>query len=902
MRPIESPASPAATEVTPAAPPRFRLFHHYVAAACASFLAVGAVLLFLQEREVAFFAEVQQRELGSLRAQHRELAQRADQAARGSLVAEQEAANIALTRLFVNLLWDSDFAPFAARLAAIRADACPAAPGSGPLPGAADKACVAELGARIRDLPGFVALDRKTFAAMKNTGVFKVKVYDTRGLTIYSSEHAQIGESKAQNAGWRAAAAGKPASELTHRDQFSAFEGMVENLDLISSYVPVYRQGGSEVVGVFEIYADVTGLLRQIRASSARIGAIMAAGEVRAEAESRRNLRLVADASNEFLAIIGVTMAVLFMVLLFIVDRGQAIIDAQEEARQRSAEREREWNQAQLAAMARIAAAREEALNRLQHIAGRVPGIVFELRRHADGRYSVPYASEALCEIYRIAPERVVDDAAPMFAAVHPDDLALHRIWLDESARELSPWRQEYRLQFSAEPERWLQVDALPQAEADGAVLWHGYIADISARKETEAELGQHRYRLEEIVYSRTAELAQARDAAEAANRAKSVFLANMSHELRTPLNGIMGMTALALRSAADERQIDQLNKSQSASRHLLAVINDILDISKIEADRMTLEERDFSLPELFDETLRMQEDAARAKGLALCFEIAPELPEILCGDALRVRQVMLNFLGNAIKFSERGEIRVGATLVEEDGSSVLLRLEVSDQGIGIGPEQQERLFRPFSQADDSSTRRHGGTGLGLIISLRIARLMGGDVGVDSEPGVGSRFWATLRLRRATATGAEEAGAPPEASAAAQLAQEFASCRVLVAEDDPVNQEVAVFLIEGVGLVAETAGDGRQAIDMALAGAYDLVLMDVQMPQLNGLDAAREIRRQPGFAHLPIIAMTANAFNEDRELCLQAGMNDHVGKPVMPESLYAVILKWLRWSRARNVV
>ena len=887
--------APAVEQNMPATepPPRFWLYRYYFVAACASFIGVGAVLLLLQEREVAFFAQVQQNELASLRAQHKALATQAEQAAHGSLIAEQEAANVALTRLFVNLLWDSDFAPFAARLAAIRAEDC----------AAADRDCAAALGARIRALPGFAALDRKTFAAMRNTGVFKVKVYDRRGLTIYSSEHAQIGESKAQNAGWRAASTGKPASELTHRDQFSAFEGVVENLDLISSYVPVYHRGGGEVVGVFEVYADVTNLLRLIRDSSLRIGAIMAAAEERAERDSRRNKQLVTDSSTEFLAIVGAVMAALFIVLLFIVHRGQAIIDTQEDARRRDAEREREWHQAQIAAMARVVTAREEALNRLQRIAGRVPGIVFELRRHPDGRYSVPYANEALREIYRIGPAQVEEDAGEMFAAVHPEDRIQLRLLLEESARGLTPWRQEYRLQPSAEAERWLQVDALPRAETDGSVLWHGYIADISARKAIEAEINLYRHRLEDLVYSRTAELAQARDAAEAASRAKSVFLANMSHELRTPLNGIMGMTALALRAASDERQIDQLNKSLGASRHLLAVINDILDISKIEAERMTLEERNFSLPELFDETLRMQEDAARTKGLALLFEISPELPGILCGDPLRVRQVLLNFIGNAIKFSERGEIRVRAVPVEEDSASVLLRLEVSDQGIGIDERQRERLFRPFSQADDSSTRRHGGTGLGLIISLRIVRLMGGDVGVDSTPGVGSRFWATLRLRRALdatdATDAAESGAPREA-AATVLAQEFAGCRVLVAEDDPVNQEVAVFLVEGVGLVADLAADGRQAVDMTLAGAYDLVLMDVQMPQLNGLDAAREIRRAAGFAHLPIIALTANAFNEDREECLRAGMNDHIGKPVIAEALYAVILNWLRWSRARG--
>jgi signal transduction histidine kinase len=889
----EEPGAPMAPAELPARGDghRFRLYRHYFIAACASFLLVGGVLLFLQEREIAFFEAAQQRELVALKALHKDLATQAESAARDGLVADQKAANVALTRLFANMLWTSDFAPFARRVAALPDAACSRAEDA-----ASRRACAVTLGHRIRQLPGFAALDRKTFAAMKSTGIFKVKVYDTRGLTLYSSEHDQIGEDKSANAGWRVAAGGKPASELTHRDQFSAFEGMVENLDLISSYIPIFAPAGSEVVGVFEIYADVTGLLRQIRSSSIRIAAIMAAGEQRAEQEARQNLARVIASSTQFMIVVGTVMALLFLVLLYIVLRGQRIIDAQDLARAHDADREREWHQLQITAMARIAAAHEEALKRLQRIAGRVPGVVFELRCHADGSFSVPYANEMLRDIHGVGPEQVRDDAGPMFARLHPDDLPSFRTAIDESSRNLTPWHHEYRVQVPGQDERWMQLDAVPEQESDGSVLWHGFISDIGTRKATEAELEQYRHHLEELVYSRTGELAQARDAAEAASRAKSVFLANMSHELRTPLNGIMGMTALAQRSATDPQQIDQLEKSMGASRHLLAVINDILDISKIEADRMTLEERNFVLPDLIDETLLMQEEAARAKGLALSREIAPELPRVLCGDALRIRQILLNYLGNAVKFSERGEIAVRAVLVQNDDISVLLRIEVTDQGIGISPDQRERLFRPFSQADDSSTRRHGGTGLGLIISRRIARLMDGDAGVDSESGVGSRFWATVRLRRAVDVPEPPTGAPRDTSGAL-LKAEFSGCRVLVAEDDPVNQEVALYLVQAAGLLADLAADGRQAVAKVAVTDYDLVLMDVQMPVLNGLDAAREIRRLPRRATLPIIAMTANAFNEDREECLTAGMNDHIGKPVMPETMYAVMLHWLRLRR-----
>lgn len=332
----------------------------------------------------------------------------------------------------------------------------------------------------------------------------------------------------------------------------------------------------------------------------------------------------------------------------------------------------------------------------------------------------------------------------------HPEDAAESRLKFQEIVSgKVEQYRLEKRFVRKDKSVFWGDLSVSAIKDEDGAVAnVVGMVTDITVRKEAEAELVRHRDHLEGLVEERTAALSVAKEAAEAANRAKSIFLANMSHELRTPMNGIMGMTDLLLRQVTDPRQLDMLKKSKGAARHMLNVVNDIIDFSKIEADRLPLEEKHFSIRRMIDDAMAMQDITAQAKGLHLAREISPAIPEQLLGDAFRLRQILLNFLGNACKFSDQGTITVRVSALEQDGDSVLVRMEVEDQGIGISPEQQAMLFHAFTQVDGSMTRKHGGSGLGLIISKRLANLMGGDVGMVSQEGRGTTFWATVRLKQ----------------------------------------------------------------------------------------------------------------------------------------------------------
>jgi signal transduction histidine kinase/ActR/RegA family two-component response regulator len=503
-----------------------------------------------------------------------------------------------------------------------------------------------------------------------------------------------------------------------------------------------------------------------------------------------------------------------------------------------------------------------------------------------------------LKDIYRVSPESVRDDASAVFSVVHPDDLQAHLASIAASARDLAPWHNEYRLKFGDEAPFWLMGSALPQREADGSVLWHGFITDITERKHSEVELEQYRLHLEELVEERTMALSASKEMAEAASQAKSTFLANMSHELRTPMNAIIGMSNMVLRHTEDPTIRDQLGKIENASHHLLAIINDVLDISKIEADRLTLEETNFVLGEVFENIKSLMGHKATDKNLQLRVDLPPELVRLcLKGDPLRLGQILLNLTGNAFKFTEAGAITLRASTIEEGPDDVQLRFEVRDTGIGISADDQLRLFTAFEQADGSMTRKYGGTGLGLAISKRLAKLMGGDIGVDSQPGVGSTFWFVVRLKKS------DDGSMPDRivasdSAETRLKARFAGARILLAEDEPINQEVSCALLEDAGLRVDLAENGTVALALARDNTYQLILMDIQMPVMNGIDATRAIRALPAYATTPILAMTANAFDEDRETCIEAGMNEHIGKPVNPEKLFETLLKWLSQAKS----
>ena len=561
------------------------------------------------------------------------------------------------------------------------------------------------------------------------------------------------------------------------------------------------------------------------------------------------------------------------------------------------------FNQLQDFIIAQESKAAEHAANtRLRQIVSEVPGVVFEYRLHADGHGSFLFASDAIKTLFGVSPDDVADTTEPIRKMVYPPDNPAFVDSLQTSARNLTPWRHEYRICMPDGQIKWLLIRAVPEPTEDHSITFCGFVADITEIKAMEAELrnalAEHarkdaeieRYRdhLEQLVGERTADLEQARAEAMHLAMAKSEFLAKMSHEIRTPLHGVLGMTHIGLRASEDgSKAHDAFVKIQHSGKLLLGIINDILDFSKMEAGMLKIDCLPVDLGTVLDETMELLQERATSKGLALHLVRAANFPSHCRSDALRLRQILLNLLSNAVKFTSTGTVSLEAEL---DGDA--LKFMVRDTGIGISADQLSNIFNPFEQGDNSTTRRFGGSGLGLAITDHLVQLMEGRIEVDSTRDVGSCFTVHLPYkpleRRKSPRQETIIAIPPDSNV-------LAGMRILVVEDIDINRHIMGELLGEVGADVTFAEDGQQAVNTVREQgwqAFDAVLMDVQMPVMNGIDATLEIHR---FApDLPIIGQTAHALVEERTACFVAGMVDHISKPIDPDTLFAIILKHAR--------
>jgi two-component system, sensor histidine kinase and response regulator len=510
-----------------------------------------------------------------------------------------------------------------------------------------------------------------------------------------------------------------------------------------------------------------------------------------------------------------------------------------------------------------------------------------------DGK--IEFANEAFSRVTGSAREEVLGTLPSILQADRTSPETSRAIW--DALSQGESWRGEFVNRRRDGRPYHENCFVTPLRQADGRVT--NYLAvssDITDYKRVSAELNLHRHHLEDLVEKRTAELELAKIQAEAANRAKGTFLANMSHEIRTPMNSILGLTYILRQNTQDTEQQALLGRLYESAQHLMHVINGVLDLSKIESGKISIDESDLCVETLVRSVADLLAHEAEAKGLQL--DVAIEgVDEVLQGDPTRLCQALLNYAGNAIKFTGSGTVTLRARCVSDDEQHQCVRFEVQDTGPGIPADRLKLLFHAFEQGDASTTRRHGGTGLGLAITRGLAQLMGGDAGAESVPGQGSTFWFTARLGRVESTTITSDTALREfrssnRRAVPEAGRRTFSGRVLLAEDNPTNQFVLMKLLRDLGVKVDLAENGRDAVTRLLEGRYDLVLMDVQMPEMDGLAATREIRDRS--SDVPIVALTANAFTEDRERCLEAGMNGFLPKPIDPVLLREALERWLR--------